>query len=109
MDASPALARLAAAEPTTRALLVRLWREEIRAHLPRLLLILALTSVMAGATALYPVVIDHAFTMFTAHDARILYQVPALVLVITSVKALAQYAQNVEVQRVVLRVIQGLQ
>ena len=110
MDAvSPALVRLAHVEPTTRALLVRLWREDIRVHLPRLLLILGLTAIMAGATALYPVVIDHAFSMFTARDQRILYQVPALVVAITSVKALAQYFQNVQVQGTVLLVIRGLQ
>ena len=110
MDAvSPALVRLAHVEPTTRALLARLWREDIRVHLPRLLLILGLTAIMAGATALYPVVIDHAFSMFTARDQRILYQVPALVVAITSVKALAQYFQNVQVQGTVLLVIRGLQ
>ena len=110
MDAaSPALVRLAHVEPTTRALLARLWREDIRVHLPRLLLILGLTAIMAGATALYPVVIDHAFSMFTARDQRILYQVPALVVAITSIKALAQYFQNVQVQGTVLLVIRGLQ
>ncbi len=96
-------------EPSTRALILRLWREEIRAHLPRLLVILLLTTIMAAATALYPVVIDHAFTMFTRKDPRILYQVPALVVIITGIKALAQYSQNVEVQRTVLRIIRGLQ
>ncbi len=103
----PAAAPLA--EPSTRALIARLWREDLRVHLPQLLLILLLTTVMAGATALYPVVIDHAFAMFTAKDARILYQVPALVVVVTGIKALAQYTQNVAVQRTVLRVIRGLQ
>ena len=36
---------------------------------------------MAGLTGLYPVVIDRAFSMFTARDPRILYQVPALVVI----------------------------
>ena len=94
---------------SSRRLLARLWREEIRRHLPRLLLILALTALMAGTTALYPVVIDHAFSMFTDKDPRILYQIPALVVVVTTVKALAQYFQNVQVQTTVLLVIRGLQ
>ena len=64
---------------------------------------------MAGTTALYPVVIDHAFQMFTDRDPRILYQVPALVVVVTSVKAAAQYFQNVQVQQIVLLVIRELQ
>ncbi|HET6183243.1 MAG TPA: ABC transporter ATP-binding protein [Acetobacteraceae bacterium] len=93
----------------TRDLLLRLWREEIRYHRKRILLVLVLTGIMAATTALYPVLIDHAFTMFTRGDPRILYQIPVLVILVTSVKAAAQYLQNVEVQRVVLQVIRGLQ
>jgi subfamily B ATP-binding cassette protein MsbA len=96
-------------DSTTRALLARLWREHLRHHKTRLLLVLLLTALMAGTTALYPVVIDHAFQMFTNRDQRILYQVPVLVVAITSVKAAAQYFQNVEVQRVVLLTIRELQ
>jgi subfamily B ATP-binding cassette protein MsbA len=94
---------------STQALLRRLWREHIRHHKTRLLTVLLLTLLMAGTTALYPVVIDHAFEMFTDRDKRILYQLPALVIVVTTVKALAQYFQNVQVQQVVLLVIRELQ
>jgi subfamily B ATP-binding cassette protein MsbA len=90
-------------------LLGRLWREHVRHYKGRLLLVLALTLLMAGTTALYPVVIDHAFEMFTARDRRILYQLPALVIAVTTVKALAQYFQNVQVQQIVLLVIRALQ
>ncbi len=93
----------------TIPLLRRLWREEIRRQAGRIVLIIVTTTVMSGATALYPVVIEHAFSLFAAKDARILYQVPALVLAVTSLKALAQYFQNVSVQKAVLRAIQGLQ
>jgi subfamily B ATP-binding cassette protein MsbA len=94
---------------TSRALLFRLWREHIRHFKPRLVVVALLTALMAGTTALYPVVIDHAFQMFTNHDRRILYQIPLLVLVVTSIKAAAQYFQNVQVQQIVLLVIRGLQ
>jgi ATP-binding cassette, subfamily B, bacterial MsbA len=94
---------------STRALLGRLWREHVRHYKARLLLVLTLTLLMAGTTALYPVVIDHAFEMFTARDRRILYQLPALVIAVTTVKALAQYFQNVQVQQIVLLVIRALQ
>ena len=69
---------------STVELLRRLWREHLVHHKSRLLLVAALTLLMAGATALYPVVINHAFDMFTSHDRRILYQIPALVVVVTS-------------------------
>ena len=94
---------------STQALLRRLWREHIRHYKSRLLLVLVLTLLMAGTTALYPVVIDHAFQMFTDRDRRILYQLPALVIAVTTVKALAQYFQNVQVQQIVLLVIRALQ
>ncbi|MBV8397171.1 MAG: ABC transporter ATP-binding protein, partial [Acetobacteraceae bacterium] len=50
-----------------------------------------------------------AFSMFTDRDRRILYQVPVLVVAVTSVKAAAQSFQNVQVQQVVLLVIRELQ
>ena len=109
MDATTPRADVTARQDGTRALLMRLWRDHVRHYKPRLLLVLVLTALMAGTTALYPVVIDHAFQMFTERDQRILYQIPALVVVVTSVKAVAQYLQNVQVQHVVLLVIRELQ
>ncbi len=109
MDATTPRADVTARQDGTRALLMRLWRDHVRHYKPRLLLVLVLTALMAGATALYPVVIDHAFQMFTDRDQRILYQIPALVVAITSIKAAAQYFQNVQVQQVVLLVIRELQ
>jgi subfamily B ATP-binding cassette protein MsbA len=109
MDAVTPGPGLAARRERTRVLLARLWREHISHHKPRIALVLALTALMAGATALYPVVIDHAFQMFTDRDRRILYQVPLLVLAITSIKASAQYFQNLQVQQVVLTAIRELQ
>jgi len=93
----------------TRALLTRLWREHMRLHRGRLLVILALTALMAGFTALYPVVIDRAFSMFTNRDQRILYQIPILVVIVTAAKATVQYFQNVMTQKTVLLVIRDLQ
>ncbi|MFL5287884.1 MAG: ABC transporter ATP-binding protein [Rhodopila sp.] len=93
----------------TVALLRRLWREHLLHHKGRMILIAVLTLVMSATTAAYPLVINHAFTMFTNRDARILYQLPILVVAITSVKAAAQYFQNVQVQQAVLLVIRELQ
>ncbi|MBS0990098.1 hypothetical protein JK182_15840 [Acetobacter okinawensis] len=64
---------------------------------------------MAVLTALYPLVIQRALDMFAAHDPRILYQVPLLVVVITLAKSLAQYGQTLATQGLVLLVIRGLQ
>lgn len=93
----------------TYDLLRRLWTDHVSRYRARLVLIVLLTLLMAGTTALYPVVINHAFDMFTGHDRRILYQIPVLVIIVTGVKAAAQYLQNVQVQQVVLLVIRELQ
>jgi subfamily B ATP-binding cassette protein MsbA len=108
MDATtaPALLEL---EPRTRHLMGRLWREHVRHHPGQLVLVLILTALMAGFSALYPVVIKRAMDMFTAHDARILYQIPAIVVAVTSAKSAAQYGQTVLLQRLVLAVIRELQ
>ncbi len=99
----------APSDPSTRSLLRRLWREHLRRHRGRVITVMVLTAVMAGLTALYPVVIDRAFSMFAARDRRILYQVPALVVLITGLKAGATYGQTVLTQSLVLRVIRELQ
>ncbi len=109
MDALTDLVPPAAAEDGTRALLGRLWRDQLRRHRGRLLLVLLLTAVMAGLTALYPVVIQRALTMFEARDPRILYQVPLLVVAVVTAKSAAQYGQTVLLQQLVLLVVRDLQ
>ena len=110
MDATPT-ARPAAAQDNdgTGPLLRRLWREHIRHHRGKLLVVLALTIVMAATQALYPEVIRNAVEMFAHRDRRILYQVPALVACITAVRAASWYFQTVLMQTVVLQIIRELQ
>jgi subfamily B ATP-binding cassette protein MsbA len=93
----------------TGALLARLWREHGRARRGRIGGIVVLTLLMAGANALYPLLIERAFTMFQRMDERILYQIPFLAIALTSFKAIVQFLQTVEVQRAVLLTIRGLQ
>ena len=105
MDSTPSLA----ASANLRRPLRRLWRDEVRHHKQMLGIIVGLTALVAGLTALYPLVIQRAFDMFSTKDARILYQIPIFVVIVTSTKAVVQYGRNVLVQTVVLRIINGLQ
>jgi subfamily B ATP-binding cassette protein MsbA len=109
MDATAPTVEFARTDDSTRYLIYRLWREHVRHHGAQLALVLVLTALMAGLSALYPVVIKHALDMFEAHDRRILYQIPAIVVAVTSAKAAAQYGQTVLLQRLVLVVIRELQ
>ena len=106
MDASPLLAPH---EASVRRLLGRLWREQIRRQKGQLALILLLTGLTAAAQAVYPVVIDRAIDLFEHRDMRILYQVPVLVVLVTTLKAVTQYFQGIMVQQAVFRVVRGLQ
>lgn len=93
----------------TGLLLKHLWRDHIRYHKGKLCLILVLTILMALLTAAYPVVIKRAIDLFTAHDPRILYQIPLIVIFITGAKAFTQYAQNISVQSLIWTIIRSLQ
>ena len=93
----------------TGPLLRRLWRGSISRHRGRLAAVLAATLVMAATQALYPEIIKDAVGMFTRGDPRILYQVPAVVAVVTFVRAVSWYLQNILMQQVVLLVIRELQ
>ncbi|MDE8348709.1 MAG: ABC transporter ATP-binding protein [Acidocella sp.] len=97
------------ASATTVALIIRLWREHIKFYRGRIILIVVMTLVMSATTALYPAIIDWAFNLFSKKDARILYQVPILVLVITAIKGVSMYFQTVLTQDMVLLVIRRLQ
>ncbi|ONH83561.1 ABC transporter permease [Roseomonas mucosa] len=94
---------------TTRALTGRLWRDYVRQHPRGILVAILCTGAVAGLTALYPVVIQQAFDLFTSGDPRITWLVPPAIILLTCLKALAQYGQAVSVQAVVLRVIEAVQ
>ena len=96
-------------EQKTAALIRRLWREHISHFRGRIVLIVVMTLIMSGTTALYPALIDWAFNMFSRRDPRILYQVPVLVLIVTAIKGISMYFQSVLTQDMVLRVIRRLQ
>ncbi|HQT63647.1 MAG: ABC transporter permease [Acidocella sp. 20-57-95] len=97
------------ASASTSTLVRRLWREHIKFYRGRIILIVVMTLLMSGTTALYPAIIDWAFNLFSNKDARILYQVPIMVLVVTAIKGLSMYFQAVLTQDMVLLVIRRLQ
>src|ERR687894_2453463 len=94
---------------TTGALVRRLYREHLRHHRRGIALAVVCTVLLAGLTALYPVVIQQAFDRFNAGDGAVLWLLPPVIVGVVFAKALAQYGQAVTVQSVVLKVIEGLQ
>lgn len=98
-----------ALDTSARALLLRLWRGHVAGHRRGILVALACTIGVAATTALYPVVIQQSFDRFTSGRHDWLWLVPVVIIVVTSLKAAAQFGQSVAIQAVVLRVIEGLQ
>ena len=96
-------------DTSTRTLTFRLWRSYLRQHGRGILLALLCTLGVSGATALYPIVIQQAFDLFTAGDQRVLWLIPGVIILVTSLKAMAQFGQAVAIQSVVLRVVENLQ
>jgi subfamily B ATP-binding cassette protein MsbA len=93
----------------TRALLLRLWRDWLPPHRRTLWLVAAAALCTSGLTALYPIVIERAYALLTARDERVLWLLPPAVVVVVALKGVAQYAQSVLINGVVLRVIEALQ
>lgn len=98
-----------ALDTTARALLGRLWRAYVAGHRRGIALALLCTLGVAGMTALYPVVIQQSFDLFTADRQDVLWAIPLVIVVVTALKAAAQYGQAVAIQEVVLRVIEAIQ
>ena len=102
-------AMAAALDTSTRALVLRLWGQYVRRHRGGIARALACTVAVAGLTALYPIVIQQAFDLFTRNEQSLLWMIPPGIIVITWLKSAAQYGQAVAIQGVVLRVIEALQ
>ena len=97
------------ADPSSRALIARLWREELSRHKKRIAAALTCTLALSGITALYPIVIQQAFDRFSRNDPSVVWLLPPLIIAVTSARAGALYGQQLAVQSTVLRVIEGLQ
>ncbi|MBL6454285.1 ABC transporter ATP-binding protein [Belnapia sp. T6] len=98
-----------ALDASSRALIHRLARDYLVRHRRGIVLAILCTLLLAGLTALYPIVIQQGFDRFSRGDASIAWLIPPVIIAVTCLKALAQYGQAVAVQAVVLRVIEGLQ
>ena len=100
---------MAAIDPSSRILIARLARDYLGRHRRGIAFAILCTLLLAGLTALYPIVIQQGFDHFSSGDTGIAWLIPPVIVAVTCLKALAQYGQAVAVQAVVLRVIEGLQ
>jgi subfamily B ATP-binding cassette protein MsbA len=115
----------------TFALLLRVWREQVRAYLPQMAMILGLVVVIAATTSFYPVLIKAAFDAFadpvTAEatgfvrrmerlvsksigiEIGVVNAVAVVVVIVTAVKGFSLLAQTVMTNSVVSRIEADMQ
>ena len=71
----------------TGALVRRLARDHLRPHRRGIALAVVCTVLLAGLTALYPVVIQQAFDRFNAGDRAVLWLLPPVIIGVVAAKA----------------------
>jgi subfamily B ATP-binding cassette protein MsbA len=115
----------------TFALLLRVWREQVRAYLPQMAMIMALVVVIAATTSFYPLLIKAAFDAFAdpltaestgfvrrmerlvsksiGFDIGVVNAVAVVVVIVTAVKGFSLLAQTVMTNSVVSRIEADMQ
>nr|WP_047582738.1 ABC transporter ATP-binding protein [Methylobacterium sp. ZNC0032] len=115
----------------TLALFARVWREQIRAYLPQMLMILGLVVVIAATTSFYPLLIKAAFDAFAdpltaestgfvrrmerlvsksiGYDIGVINAVATVVVIVTAIKGFSLLAQTVMTNNVVSRIEADMQ
>ncbi len=115
----------------TFALFARVWREQVRAYLPQMALILGLVVIIAATTSFYPLLIKAAFDAFadplTAEstgfvrrmerlvsksigiEIGVINAVATVVVIVTAIKGFSLLAQTVMTNNVVSRIEADMQ
>lgn len=104
------MARRLPLDGASRALMLRLWREHVRAHLPRLVVAMLLMALAAAATAALAKLIEPVLDkIFTAKDSALLWPVVGGVLASFLVKAGSMYGEAVLINATGQRIVAELQ
>ena len=94
---------------STRALVARLWRDWMRAHLGQLVLAGVLMLAVAGAAGAYPKLIEMSIDLLEQRDWKGFLLMPVAIVAVAVFKSLASYVQTVVSQSIALQIINRLQ
>lgn len=108
--------------PKSRSVALRFFRNWVWPYWPRLLVAMGLMIIVAGATALYPLLIRWIFQVYEArsaaatsvlgfrvHTADVVFYIAPLILAVTLTKGISLYLQTVQTSSIVLRVVRDIQ
>ena len=87
----------------------RIWRQWGHKHLVVFIIANILMLIVAGTTALYPIVIDYAFQFLTNKDWSKITLIPFAIVILTLIKGGALYQQTVLVNKVIHSIIANIQ
>ena len=87
----------------------RIWRQWGHKHLVVFIIANILMLIVAGTTALYPIVIDYAFQFLTNKDWSKITLIPLAIIILTLIKGSTLYQQTVLVNKVVHSIIANIQ
>jgi subfamily B ATP-binding cassette protein MsbA len=97
------------AETRSVALIRRFWAEHMRPQRVRMAFAVLFTVLLAGITALYPIVIQQSFDLFGSGDTQVVWLLPPVIVAVTALRGLFMYGQQLAIQGAVLRTIEHLQ
>ncbi len=92
-------------DAATERLVGRMLREWVRPYTGKLVLSFLLMGLVAATTGAYPLLIDQAYAMFSAQDRSMLLAIPAVIVLVTAIKAVSMYAQTVVTTDIVQRIV----
>ncbi|WP_421988371.1 ABC transporter ATP-binding protein [Roseococcus sp.] len=96
-------------ETASLPLIRRFWRDHLHQQRGRLIVAILLTLILAGITALYPVIIQQAFDSFGKGNTDVVWLLPPVIILVTASRGLAMYFQQTTMQAAVLGSIEHLQ
>ena len=94
---------------STAALFRRLWRNWVRKYLGRLLLIFIFMIIISASSGAYPVLIGYVFNGLSVASPDLIWQMPALIVVIAAIRSVAMYSLANEIALLSLLVTRKIQ
>ncbi|MGB2323754.1 MAG: ABC transporter ATP-binding protein [Candidatus Puniceispirillales bacterium] len=76
---------------TTWSLFRRLWRDWVRQHIGRLILIFVFMMMISALSGAYPVLIGYVFNGLNEASHHLIWQIPALIIGIAAIRSAAMY------------------
>jgi subfamily B ATP-binding cassette protein MsbA len=93
---------------SSRSIVLRLWRDWMRAHLKQLLIAVTLMIVVAASTGALPLLIEKSVSLLQQKDYTFFWM-PLAIIAVSIFRGLVGYIQNIVSQSVALKIINRIQ